>query len=143
MLKHGTAYVPTMLTVKLAVEMPKFGVTEEYYKLASASLNRAYTAHVPILFGTDLPIVPIAREWEEFLALQDGGLTSTDALKAATVNAAAALGMTATLGSIETGKSADVIALAHDPREDLHEMGKVIFVMKEGKTARNDMRDGG
>jgi imidazolonepropionase-like amidohydrolase len=143
MLKHGTAYVPTMLTVKLAVEMPKFGVTEEYYKLAAASLNKAYTAHVPILFGTDLPIVPIAREWEEFLALQDGGLTSTDALKAATVNAAAALGMTATLGSIENGKFADVIALAHDPREDLHEMGKVIFVMKDGKTARDDRRDGG
>ena len=143
MLKHGTAYTPTLLTVKLAVENPKIGVTKEYYTLASASLGKAYKAHIPILFGTDLPIVPIAREWEEFLALQDGGLTSTDALKAATVNAAAALGMTATPGSIETGKFADVIALAHDPREDLHEMGKVIFVMKEGKTARDDLHAGG
>jgi hypothetical protein len=34
-----------------------------------------------------------------------------------------------------------VIAVAHDPREDLHEMGKVFFVMKEGRTVRDDSRD--
>jgi imidazolonepropionase-like amidohydrolase len=49
--------------------------------------------------------------------------------------------MADTLGSIEAGKFADVIGLAHDPRVDLHEMGKVIFVMKGGKTVRDDLRD--
>jgi len=141
MRKHGTAYVPTMLTVKLAVENPKLGLSKEYYTQAAASLTKAYKAHIPILFGTDLPIVPIAREWEEFLALQDAGLTSTDALASATVNAATALGMAQTLGTLEAGKFADLIAVAHDPREDLHEMGKVVFVMKEGRTVRDDSRD--
>jgi imidazolonepropionase-like amidohydrolase len=141
MLKHGTAYVPTLLTVKLAIENPKVGVPAEYYRQAVASLSKAYKAHVPILFGTDLPVAPIAREWEEFLALQEAGLTTTDALKSATVNAAAALGMAQSIGSIEAGKSADVIAVAHDPRVDLHEMGKVVFVMKDGKTVRDDLRD--
>jgi imidazolonepropionase-like amidohydrolase len=51
--------------------------------------------------------------------------------------------MADTLGSIETGKFADLIAVAHDPRVDLHEMGKVIFVMKGGKTVRNDLQDNG
>jgi imidazolonepropionase-like amidohydrolase len=62
-------------------------------------------------------------------------------LKSATVSAAAALGMAQSIGSIEAGKSADVIAVAHDPRVDLHEMGKVVFVMKDGKTVRDDLRD--
>lgn len=141
MLKHGTAYVPTLLTVKLAIENPKVGVPAEYYQQAVASLSKAYKAHVPILFGTDLPVAPIAREWEEFLALQEAGLTTADALKSATVSAAAALGMAQSIGSIEAGKSADVIAVAHDPRVDLHEMGKVVFVMKDGKTVRDDLRD--
>jgi imidazolonepropionase-like amidohydrolase len=140
MAKRGTGYVPTLLTAKLATENPRVGVPAEYYLQAKASVSKAYNAHVPILFGTDLPVVPIAREWEEFLALQDAGLSAADALKSATVSAAAALGMADTLGSIEAGKTADVIAVAHDPRVDLHEMGKVIFVMKGGKTVRDDLR---
>lgn len=142
MVKHGTAYVPTLLTAKLATQNPKIGVSVEYYQQALVSVGKAYKAHVPILFGTDLPIVPIAREWEEFLALQDAGLTIADSLKSATVNAAAALGMADSLGTLEVGKWADVIALAHDPRVDLHEMGKVVFVMKGGKVVRDDLHAG-
>ena len=84
MAKRGTAYVPTLLTAKLATENPKVGVPVEYYLQAKASVTKAYKAHVPILFGTDLPVVPIAREWEEFLALQDAGLSTADVLKSAT-----------------------------------------------------------
>jgi imidazolonepropionase-like amidohydrolase len=142
MAKRGTGYVPTLLTAKLATANKKLGVPVEYYLAAVASVSKAYKAHVPILFGTDLPVTPIAREWEEFLALQDAGLSTADVLKSATVNAAAGLGMADTLGSLETGKAADVIAVAHDPRADMHEMGKVIFVMKGGRTVRDDLRDG-
>jgi imidazolonepropionase-like amidohydrolase len=76
---------------------------------------------VPIIFGTDLPVTPIPRQWEEFLALQDAGLSTADALKAATTNAAATLGMADTLGSLDAGKFADLIAVANDSRDDLHE----------------------
>jgi imidazolonepropionase-like amidohydrolase len=141
MAKRGTGYVPTLLTARLATENPKVGVPVEYYLQAKASVTKAYKAHVPILFGTDLPVVPIAREWEEFLALEDAGLSNADVLKSATVNAAAALGMADSLGSIGAGKFADLIAVPHDPRLDLHEMGKVIFVMKGGKIVRDDLRD--
>jgi len=140
MVKHGTGYVPTLITAKLATANPKIGVDVAYYKAAVASAGKAYKAHVPIIFGTDLPVTPIPREWEEFLALQDAGLSSAEALKSATTNAAAALGMADTLGSLDAGKWADVIAVANDPRVDLHEMGKVIFVMKGGKVVRDDLR---
>jgi imidazolonepropionase-like amidohydrolase len=141
MVKHGTGYVPTLLTAKLATENPKIGVSIEYYKAAVASVSKAYKAHVTILLGTDLPVEPIAREWEELLSLQDAGLSTAEALKAATTNAAAALGMADSLGSLEAGKWADVIAVANDPRVDLHEMGKVVFVMKGGKVARDDLHE--
>jgi imidazolonepropionase-like amidohydrolase len=141
MAKRGIGYVPTLLTAKLATANPKIGVSMEYYTRAVASVTKAYKAGVPILFGTDLPIVPIAREWEELLALQEAGLTVPDSLKSTTVNAAAALGMADSLGSIEAGKWADVIAVANDPRIDLHEMGKVVFVMKGGKVARDDLHE--
>ncbi len=141
MAKRGTGYVPTLLTAKLATQNPRIGAPIELYLQAKSSVAKAYKAHVPIIFGTDLPVTPIAREWEEFLALQDAGLTAADVLKSATVNAAAALGMADTLGSIAAGKFADLIAVAHDPRVDLHEMGKVVFVMKGGKTVRDDLHD--
>jgi imidazolonepropionase-like amidohydrolase len=141
MAKRGTGYVPTLLTAKLATANPKIGVSVEYYTQAVASVSKAYKAHVPILFGTDLPVTPIAREWEEFLALQDAGLSAADCLGSATVNAAAALGMADSLGSVSAGKWADVIAVAHDPRIDLREMGKVVFVMKGGKVARDELHE--
>lgn len=49
--------------------------------------------------------------------------------------------MADTVGSIEGGKFADLIAVAHDPRADLHEMGKIIFVMKGAKTVRDDLNN--
>jgi imidazolonepropionase-like amidohydrolase len=54
-------------------------------------------------------------------------------LKSATTNAAAALGLSDTIGSIAPNKAADIIAFAHNPLDDLKETGKVIFVMKAGR----------
>lgn len=124
---------------RIIASEPMFGVPVEYYLQAKASVTKAYKAHIPILFGTDLPITPIAREWEEFLALQDAGSAPPMCSRARRSMPSISLGMADTLGSIEAGKFADLIALAHDPRVDLHEMGKVIFVMKGGKTVRDDL----
>src|ERR1700761_8414501 len=66
MVKHGTGYVPTLITAKLATANPKIGVDVAYYKAAVASVGKAYKAHVAIIFGTDLPVTPISRQWEEF-----------------------------------------------------------------------------
>src|SRR6185437_6586159 len=134
MLQHGTAYTPTLLAAKVAAG--KLGVDAGYYDRAADSVARAYRAGVPILFGSDLPVMASSRTPEEFSLLHQAGLTCADALRAATVNAAQALGMSDSLGTIAPGKAADIIALAHDPMEDLREMSHVIFVMKGGKVIR-------
>lgn len=114
------------------------GIPRDYYAQVIESVRKAPSAGVPILFGSDTPIVPLARVNEEFQLLGDAGLSPDEALAAATVDAAVALGLAETLGSIASGKAADVMALRRDPRSDLAEMTKVLFVMKGGTVVRQD-----
>ncbi len=55
-----------------------------------------------------------------------------EAIKSATINTATLLGMQDNLGSIETGKLADIVAVDGDPLKDSQAFGKVVFVMKDG-----------
>lgn len=140
MKKRGVAFTPTILAAKLAAESPmgkEIPSLGDYYKQVLTSVGKAYRAGIPILFGTDLPVVPIQRQAEEFLQLQDAGLSPVDVLKTATTNAAQALGRP-DLGSIAPDKTADIIAFEHDPLGDLKEMAKVVFVMKSGRVFAND-----
>lgn len=131
------AYTPTMLAAKMATESG-WGMPRDYYSQVVASVRKARAAGVRILFGSDTPVVPLARVAEEFQLLKDAGLSPDEVLATATVDAAAALGLADTLGSIAPGKAADLIALRADPRADLAEMTKVFFVMKGGKVVRED-----
>ena len=67
------------------------------------------------------------------------GMPPVEALKAATVNAADLLGLSSEVGTIEPGKSADIIAVAGDPLQDVTVLKKVDFVMARGdEVVRSD-----
>lgn len=135
MKKKGTAFTATIMAAKLAENSPLGAGSDGmkgYYDRVLVSVKKASAAGVPILFGSDLPVVAAERTPEEFVEMQKAGMTPVDALKSATVNAAAALGKSDSLGSIAPGKWADVIAVDKDPLADLGEMKKVSFVMKGG-----------
>ena len=55
----------------------------------------------------------------------------------ATVNAAALLGESANLGTLEIGKFADIISVAGNPLQDISELQRVGFVMKAGQTYKH------
>ena len=60
-----------------------------------------------------------------------------DAVKSATMVSAELLGIQDKLGSIETNKIADIIAVEGNPIDDISFLQNVIFVMKEGKVYRS------
>ncbi len=104
----------------------------------NAVTRRAAELGVPIVAGTDdmigesgerLPT--LHRELE--LMVTAGGLTPMQALVAATRNAARAIGVEATRGTIEPGKGGDLVLLEANPAEDIRNTQKIRFVVKNGK----------
>ena len=64
-------------------------------------------------------------------------MTPIEAIQAATINAAQALGMEATLGSIEAGYEADLVAVAGDPTQDVRLLEAVPVVIQAGQLVKD------
>lgn len=96
------------------------------------NVEKAYAAGVNIAFGTDSGEPEHGRNADEFLFLRQIGMTSSDAIQAATVNAAELMGLADEIGSLEPGKAADLIATKGSPLADISELQRVTFVMKGG-----------
>jgi len=88
-----------------------------------------------IVAGTDTPqqfVVPGAslhRELELYVA---GGLSSAAALRAATVDAAALLGIADRVGTIDVGKDADLVLVDGDPLADIRATRRIVMGLREG-----------
>ncbi|XWN36707.1 MAG: amidohydrolase family protein [Balneola sp.] len=100
--------------------------------VVEASFKRALNGGVNIAFGTDSGVSKHGENAREFEIMVDYGMSESDAIKTATLNAAELLGMKDQLGSIEQGKSADIIAVDKSPLENISELKEVTFVMKGG-----------
>lgn len=145
-LKSGAYYVPTLSTVigyreRLAKDphaYPPEVLKKIQWRLGvtGKSLRLAHARGVNIAFGTDAGVSKHGDNAKEFAMMVEFGMTPAEAIKAATVNAADLLGLADTIGSIEPGKSADIIAVASSPLQDVTQLGKVGFVMNQGKVVK-------
>ena len=141
-------YVPTLSTVNGYLERiaanPNAYAPEVRKKIdwrigvTGEALRKAVPAGVKIAFGTDAGVSKHGRNADEFEMMVKYGMTPATAIHAATVNAADLLDITDQAGSIEPGKSADIIAVQGDPLSDVTVLKKVAFVMKEGKVHKHD-----
>jgi len=144
MVKQGTWYCPT-LSVYYTDWGPANTPGGQRDRLrASAheeSFRKALKAGVKIVFGTDMGGIPwtepIAQEFPRMVGL---GMSPMDAIKSATSRPAEMLDMAGTIGVIAPGADADVIAVMGDPLSDIKVLGKVQFVMKDGKVFRSDLK---
>lgn len=103
-------------------------------------VRRAHRAGVPIAAGTDFttPLDGAPALMEELDELhQNAGFTAADALRAATLNGALALGVASDFGTVEVGKVADLVVLGADPTEDLGNLSQVIYVIRDGRVMRS------
>jgi imidazolonepropionase-like amidohydrolase len=112
-------------------------------KEALAQLGKAMSAakrlSVPIAFGTDAGVFEHGRNAEEFAMMVElGKLSPAEALASATTGAAALLGLSDQIGTLEAGKVADIIAVDGDPLSDPKALERVRFVMAAGKVVRVD-----
>lgn len=145
--KEGGAYlVPTLLAGATVVEMAKTSefMPPEIKKKALRvgtdmidNFKRSYKAGVKIAYGTDSGVSKHGTNAQEAILMADAGMMPMEILKTATVNAADLIGMSDSLGTIEAGKYADIIAMHGSPLNDLEELLDVDFVMKGGKTIKN------
>jgi len=92
-------------------------------------------AGVPIVFGTDAGVLPHGSNTKEFAALTGAGLSPLEALRAATLTAAALLGL-AEVGEIAAGKAGDLVVVSGDPLSDVRVLDKPLLVVKAGQVVR-------
>ncbi|MDP3852802.1 amidohydrolase family protein [Phenylobacterium sp.] len=138
--KTGAYLVPTMVAPEAALAQARAGArprnvlakAEEAAKIAFENHIAQYKSGVKIAFGTDTGVSTHGQNAKEFKMMVDAGMSPADAIKSATVSAADLLGRTATLGSLEPGKDADLVAVAKSPLADVTELERPTFVMRRG-----------
>lgn len=101
-------------------------------RLQRENFQKAAKAGVKIAFGTDAGVYPHGNNAKQFFYMVKYGLTPMQAIQAATIHAADLLGEKERLGSVTSGKYADIIALEGNPLEDVTLLEKIRFVMKDG-----------
>lgn len=143
MAKAGTFYVPTLSTVNGYLE--RLAANPNVYPPAikaqidwrigvtGKSLQIAYPLGVKIAYGTDAGPSKHGRNADEFELLVKFGMPPVEAIRAATVNAAALLGIEKETGTLEAGKAADIIAVSGDPLADVKVLKAMKFVMARGE----------
>ncbi|HEY0319555.1 MAG TPA: amidohydrolase family protein [Pyrinomonadaceae bacterium] len=116
---------------------------KDYAEKVPKRLERALKAGVRIAAGSDVFFMyPGKTRGQASLLILETlhieGMSPIDSIRAATVNAAELLGLQASIGTIEAGKLADLIAVAGDPLKDLSEFQRVRFVMKDGYIIKDE-----
>jgi imidazolonepropionase-like amidohydrolase len=99
------------------------------------SMRRLHAAGVPVVLGTDAGVLPHGQNARELVALTEAGFTTADALRAATLKAAALLKAPG-VGEIKEGRTADLVLVQGDPLQNIHVMEKPVLVLKGGRRVR-------
>jgi imidazolonepropionase-like amidohydrolase len=96
------------------------------------TFRAAFKAGVKMIFGTDGGVYPNGFNARQFATMVAWGMSPMQAIQAATVTAAEALGRSADVGAMAVGRFGDLIAVAGDPLSDVTVLQSVGFVMKGG-----------
>ena len=136
-MKAQGVYLCPTLTVTEYVAPGRGGIWTKIPDFHHDSFARAVRKGVKVAFGTDAGGSP----WElnqakEFSYETKFGMTPMQAIKSATIVAAQLMGWDDRIGTIESGKFADIVAVPGNPLNDISVMERVSFVMKDGAVVK-------
>ena len=151
MKQKGTAFVPTYSTV---IDLAEPGGDYDHPVLIlrgqamlprlGDAVGRAHRKGVLIVAGGDTSYGPnsitrVSHEVENFVKL---GLTPIEAIRTATVNAAILLKLEKSIGAIEPGLEADLIAVAENPLDDAGTLQDPLLVVSNGRVVLDRLNFG-
>jgi imidazolonepropionase-like amidohydrolase len=105
----------------------------EVAQIQRDNFRKAHKAGVKMVFGSDAGVMPHGLAGRQFKTMVEYGMTPIEAIQAATVNAAKALGREKDIGAIAIGRFADMIAVDGNPLINIRELESVDIVVKGGK----------
>lgn len=143
MIEKGIYLVPTLCAPYYAVneglkqepDNPDHAKSKEVLQLHRDMLKKCADKGVPIAFGTDAgsPFDPYDEAAYEMVLMTKAGLTSYQALKAATSGSAELLGIGKDYGTLEAGKKASFVCLSDNPLENIETVAQEKEVYLDGK----------
>jgi imidazolonepropionase-like amidohydrolase len=141
MVAAGVVYVPTVDHNRYYVDhRNEFGYDDDvvgrlddYRRRNLETLKKALRAGVRVAMGSDAVFTGFGENARELEAFIEAGMSPDAALRAATANGAALLGLEAEIGAVAPGFYADLIAVEGNPLEDIRAVTRhVVWVMKDG-----------
>jgi imidazolonepropionase-like amidohydrolase len=139
---RGTYYVATLMAFSGVANALGKGIispasevkTRQTLAVWGKGLNLAYRNGVKIALGTDSAVAPHTQANHEVeLMVTKGGMTPRDALIAATKGGPDLMNLSAQTGTLDPGKSADLIAVEGDPLVDPTAVQRIDYVMVAGR----------
>ncbi len=107
----------------------------EIAEVQRQGFKRAHAAGVKMVYGTDAGIYPHGDNAMQFATMVRYGMSPTQAIQSATINASEALARK-DIGIIEKDRRADIVAIKGDPTTDVKLLQSVDFVMKDGEVIK-------
>lgn len=102
------------------------------HPLHARQLTKIVEAGGRVGLGSHGELQGLGTHWELWM-MASGGMRPHDALRAATLHSADAIGLAGDLGSLEAGKLADLLVLDRNPLERIENTNSIRYVMKNGR----------
>lgn len=142
MLERGTFVVPTLAVIHFVIEIGAGVLKEETLQRARetgevhhANISAAWRAGVPIVAGTDMgsPFTGPDAIHQEIALLTGIGMSNHEAIQAATLLGARAIGVEDDLGTVRPGRRADLLVLDGDPLDDITATRRIRHLLQDGE----------
>jgi len=128
-----THFTPFSELERRALRRPQWFRESEYsFKLYAEQAKKIVEAGGRVGLGGHGQLQGLGVHWELW-SIASGGMKPMDALRVATIYGAESIGLGKQIGSVESGKLADIIVLDGNPLDDIKNTNTIRYVMKNGR----------